>query len=598
MAAPLAGVAAEVGKLEKRELSVAALKAAAAAVRAGPVASAAADHRTYHVALARTTRALDAALPDVEPVLASAGVPLDAFDGPAERAGLLAAVGDFLCRAGHTDAASTLTAECSVPQPVVRAAVAAPLLGPSSGGGGSGGGGGGGSGSSGADVPLARLFATIHGAARQIRDGNVAAALASVTAHRRQLAAAGLENLELDLHAIYYCQLLQGRLWLPRVSGSGDSEGGSGHPPPAAAAATTSPRGLTPLVGRDDTYCANPFGLSVPRLRAASSEAGHTTMTAISSCSSAAPPSRPSSTGSVGATSGNGSSSSSGATLHIVGDPTLTVSLARAYAATSFAPFVCVPADAATGAPPPSAVAAAALVKRLMAAAFVAASSALPATAGTAPAACNATTTGRLAASAYADLIAPARLVDAERAFVRAQCRLCDIARESPLEVVVAAGLAAAPAFCAAADTIAALGDLAPPVAPAGAPDGGPPRELGIELALPAPLAFHSVFACPISRTQVTPADNPPMLLPCGHVRCARPSIAPPPTHTGAPPSPPTYGAGPQRRQLVAHDRDAAALQVPHLPCRHAGHAGGGAGNRVGSGYTIEVRTPSCQPTS
>lgn len=28
---------------------------------------------------------------------------------------------------------------------------------------------------------------------------------------------------------------------------------------------------------------------------------------------------------------------------------------------------------------------------------------------------------------------------------------------------------------------------------------------------------FHSVFACPVSREQSS-TDNPPMLLPCGHV--------------------------------------------------------------------------------
>ena len=30
---------------------------------------------------------------------------------------------------------------------------------------------------------------------------------------------------------------------------------------------------------------------------------------------------------------------------------------------------------------------------------------------------------------------------------------------------------------------------------------------------------FHSIFACPVSKDQSTD-DNPPMLLPCGHVLC------------------------------------------------------------------------------
>ena len=37
------------------------------------------------------------------------------------------------------------------------------------------------------------------------------------------------------------------------------------------------------------------------------------------------------------------------------------------------------------------------------------------------------------------------------------------------------------------------------------------------ELELGSQFVFHSVFACPVSREQGTP-DNPPMLLPCGHV--------------------------------------------------------------------------------
>jgi hypothetical protein len=37
------------------------------------------------------------------------------------------------------------------------------------------------------------------------------------------------------------------------------------------------------------------------------------------------------------------------------------------------------------------------------------------------------------------------------------------------------------------------------------------------ELELGREFVFHSVFACPVSREQSSP-DNPPMLLPCGHV--------------------------------------------------------------------------------
>jgi len=39
------------------------------------------------------------------------------------------------------------------------------------------------------------------------------------------------------------------------------------------------------------------------------------------------------------------------------------------------------------------------------------------------------------------------------------------------------------------------------------------------ELELGSEFVFHSVFACPVSREQST-SENPPMLLPCGHVLC------------------------------------------------------------------------------
>ena len=41
--------------------------------------------------------------------------------------------------------------------------------------------------------------------------------------------------------------------------------------------------------------------------------------------------------------------------------------------------------------------------------------------------------------------------------------------------------------------------------------------QLPVELELPAELRFHSVFTCPVSKEAAT-ADNPPMMLPCGHV--------------------------------------------------------------------------------
>jgi predicted RNA-binding Zn-ribbon protein involved in translation (DUF1610 family) len=40
---------------------------------------------------------------------------------------------------------------------------------------------------------------------------------------------------------------------------------------------------------------------------------------------------------------------------------------------------------------------------------------------------------------------------------------------------------------------------------------------LQVEIPLPTPYHFHSIFVCPVSKEQTTDA-NPPMMIPCGHV--------------------------------------------------------------------------------
>lgn len=76
---------------------------------------------------------------------------------------------------------------------------------------------------------------------------------------------------------------------------------------------------------------------------------------------------------------------------------------------------------------------------------------------------------------------------------------------ESPLLVTVAAGALSLPRFLQHAGL--------PPGKDWGEPDAVVGREF----------IFHSVFVCPVGREQSS-RDNPPMLLPCGHV-LARQSI-------------------------------------------------------------------------
>lgn len=40
--------------------------------------------------------------------------------------------------------------------------------------------------------------------------------------------------------------------------------------------------------------------------------------------------------------------------------------------------------------------------------------------------------------------------------------------------------------------------------------------ELPVEIPVPPEYRYHSIFACPVSKEQATPA-NPPMMMPCGH---------------------------------------------------------------------------------
>jgi hypothetical protein len=51
----------------------------------------------------------------------------------------------------------------------------------------------------------------------------------------------------------------------------------------------------------------------------------------------------------------------------------------------------------------------------------------------------------------------------------------------------------------------------------AGGSDWTKLEQLPVEIELPSEFTFHTTFRCPVSK-EATTADNPPMLLPCGHV--------------------------------------------------------------------------------
>ncbi|CAI5536023.1 unnamed protein product [Closterium sp. Naga37s-1] len=164
---------------------------------------------------------------------------------------------------------------------------------------------------------------------------------------------------------------------------------------------------------------------------------------------------------------------------------------------------------------------------------------------------------GRLNLSPYADLL-PLTAAHWDQIAARFTADYCAVecleSAESPLAVVVAAGGEALPMLtklaallnhssgigggisraggsttttATTAGTAASI-PTAPGTSAAGA-TGGSRRvardwqgmeQLPVEIELPRAFHFHSIFACPVSREPASHPDNPPVLLPCGHVVC------------------------------------------------------------------------------
>lgn len=114
----------------------------------------------------------------------------------------------------------------------------------------------------------------------------------------------------------------------------------------------------------------------------------------------------------------------------------------------------------------------------------------------------------RLSASPYVSMFDSQRWEDGARDFASAFCTLLGLASTSPLSVTACAGARALPILCKALNL---LRDKRA--------EWSQQDELAVEVQLPDDMHFHSVFACPVSKEQATPA-NPPMMMPCGHVVC------------------------------------------------------------------------------
>ncbi|XP_073391294.1 protein RMD5 homolog isoform X2 [Physcomitrium patens] len=115
---------------------------------------------------------------------------------------------------------------------------------------------------------------------------------------------------------------------------------------------------------------------------------------------------------------------------------------------------------------------------------------------------------GRLQMSPYVDILSNMDWDAIAFEFMHECCAMLGQSYNSPLFVTLCAGSQALPTLLKVAAVM-----------------GGKKHEwqsmaqLPMEIELEKGLQFHSIFACPVSRDQST-NENPPMLLPCGHVLC------------------------------------------------------------------------------
>ncbi|OVA18967.1 zinc finger protein [Macleaya cordata] len=115
---------------------------------------------------------------------------------------------------------------------------------------------------------------------------------------------------------------------------------------------------------------------------------------------------------------------------------------------------------------------------------------------------------GRLNSSPYSELLSPIHWEKLSEELTEQFCSLLGQSSESPLSVAISAGVQGLPTLLKLANVMAAKKQ-----------DWQAMKQLPVPVDLGREFQFHSIFVCPVSRDQGS-EENPPMLMPCGHVLC------------------------------------------------------------------------------
>ncbi|XP_043713394.1 protein RMD5 homolog [Telopea speciosissima] len=115
---------------------------------------------------------------------------------------------------------------------------------------------------------------------------------------------------------------------------------------------------------------------------------------------------------------------------------------------------------------------------------------------------------GRLDCSPYSEFLSPTHWEKLADELAQQFCSLLGQSYESPLSVAIAAGVQGLPTLLKLANVMA--GKMQ---------EWQAMKQLPVPVDLGREFQFHSIFVCPVSRDQGS-EENPPMLMPCGHVLC------------------------------------------------------------------------------